>query len=72
MLGQWETYFTLQGTHAQNYHIFTPGGRARIGAWSGGRRNGSRNLPYANAAYSYNFNPGQSGHLVLEFWITPF
>ena len=27
---------------------------------------------YANAAYNYNFKPGQPGHLVLEFWITPF
>ena len=24
VLGQWETYFQLQGVHAQNYHIFTP------------------------------------------------
>ncbi len=29
-------------------------------------------LPWANAACSYNFSPGDSGRLVLEFWITPF
>ena len=31
-----------------------------------------KNLPYANAAYKYNFKPGEPGKLVLEFWITPF
>jgi hypothetical protein len=25
-----------------------------------------------NAAYNYNFKPGESGKLILEFWITPF
>jgi len=29
-----------------------------------------KNLPYANATYRYNFKPGESGKLVLEFWIT--
>jgi hypothetical protein len=29
-------------------------------------------LPYANHAYTYNFREGESGHLILEFWITPF
>ena len=32
----------------------------------------TKDLPYANAAYDYNFKPGASGKLVLEFWITPF
>lgn len=31
-----------------------------------------KDLPYANAAYDYNFKPGESGRLTLEFWITPF
>jgi hypothetical protein len=31
-----------------------------------------RELPYANAAYSYNFKPGESGKLTLEFFLTPF
>jgi hypothetical protein len=32
----------------------------------------TKELPYANAATHYTFRPGQAGHLVLEFWITPF
>ena len=32
----------------------------------------TKELPYANHAMKYNFRPGQSGKLVLEFWITPF
>ena len=31
-----------------------------------------KDLPYANAASKYNFKPGESGKLVLEFFITPF
>jgi hypothetical protein len=31
-----------------------------------------KELPWSNAAYSFNFKPGESGKLVLEFWITPF
>jgi hypothetical protein len=71
VLGQWETYFTLQGTHAQNYHIFTPAeGKDWCMAW--GPAQWTKELPYANHACTYNFRPGQPGHLVLEFWITPF
>jgi len=29
-------------------------------------------LPYANHAQKYSFRPGESGHYVLEFYITPF
>ena len=67
----WETYFTLQGTHAQNYHIFTPAeGKDWCMVW--GPAQWLKELPYANAACAYNFKPGQPGRLVLEFWITPF
>jgi hypothetical protein len=70
-MGEWETYFTLQGTQAQNYHIFTPAeGKDWCMVW--GPNQWIKELPYANAAYSYNFKPGEPGHLVLEFWITPF
>ncbi len=31
-----------------------------------------KDLPYANAACKYAFKPGQSGKLVLEFFVTPF
>lgn len=29
-------------------------------------------FPHANYAYQFNFQHGQSGKLILEFWITPF
>jgi hypothetical protein len=32
----------------------------------------TKELPYANHALKYNFKPGESGNLVLEFYITPF
>ena len=71
ILGQWETYFTLQGTHAQNYHIFTPSeGKDWCMVWSAAQW--LKELPYANAAQKYDFKPGEPGHYVLEFWITPF
>ena len=71
LIGEWETYFTLQGTHAQNYHIFTPAeGKDWCMAW--GPAQWVKELPYANHACTYHFRPGQPGHLVLEFWITPF
>ncbi len=71
LIGQWETYFTLHGTHAQNYHIFTPAeGKDWCMAW--GPAQWIKELPYANSACAYPFRPGESGHLVLEFWITPF
>src|SRR5436190_1815844 len=31
-----------------------------------------KELPWANAAYKYNFKHGEAGKLILEFWITPF
>lgn len=71
IIGTWETYMTLHGTQAQNYHIFTPAeGKDWCMFW--GPAQWAKALPYANAATSYHFRPGQSGHLVEEFWITPF
>lgn len=70
-LGQWETYFSLQGTHAQNYHIFTPS-KDKDWCMVWGPAQWLKELPYANAAQKYNFKPGQSGHYTLEFWMTPF
>ena len=66
-----EAHFRYHGVHAQNYHIFTPAlGKDWTMVW--GCQPWIKNLPYANAAYNYNFKPGQAGKLVLEFWITPF
>jgi PKD domain len=71
LIGQWDAYFSFQGVHAQNYHIFTPAeGKDWTMVW--GPAQWIKQLPYANAACSYNFRPRQSGKLVLEFWITPF
>ncbi|MGD1084143.1 MAG: PKD domain-containing protein [Verrucomicrobiota bacterium] len=71
VMGVWETFMTLQNAHAQNYHIFTPAeGKDWCMFW--GPQQWAKELPYANHACSYNFRPGQPGHLVLEFWITPF
>jgi hypothetical protein len=71
ILGRWDTYMTLQNVHAQNYHIFTPTeGKDWCMFW--GPQQWAKDLPYANHAYNYNFRPGQPGHLVLEFWMTPF
>jgi hypothetical protein len=66
-----EDHWSFHGVHAQNYHIFTPAkDKDWCTAW--GSATWIKELPYANAAYSYNFKPGESGKLMLEFWITPF
>ena len=70
-LGEWETYFQMQSVHAQNYHIFTPA-RDKDWAMFWGPAQWAKRLPYANAAQKYSFGPGEAGHYVLEFWITPF
>lgn len=66
-----EANWAIHGVHAQNYHIFTPSeGKDWTLAW--GVQSWIKELPYSNAACSYNFKPGESGKLVLEFWVTPF
>lgn len=70
-LDYWDAYFSFHGVQAQNYHIFTPAvGKDWALAW--GSQPWIKDLPYANVAYSYNFHPGESGKLTMEFWITPF
>lgn len=71
-LATWDNHFTFKGVHAQNYHIFTPPGEGRDWVFVWGCQPWVANLPYANYAYDYNFKEGESGPLVLEFWITPF
>ena len=66
----WEGY-RFHGTHAQNYHIFTPAeGKHWAMVW--GCQPWIQEIPWSNAVYNYDFRPGESGKLVLEFWITPF
>lgn len=70
-LDRWETYFSYHGVHAQNYHIFTPAvGKDWALAW--GSQPWIKELPYSNISYKYDFQPGESGKLIAEFWITPF
>jgi len=66
-----DAFFSFHGVHAQNYHIFTP---AKEKDWTmvWGSQPWIKDLPYANASYSYDFEPGEKGKLTLEFWITPF
>ena len=66
-----EAHWAIQGVHAQNYHIFTP---AENKDWcmSWNAATWTKDFPFANAATHYTFRPGEAGHLVLEFWITPF
>ena len=66
-----DTHFLFHGVHAQNYHIFTPA-KDKDWAMVWGAQPWIKELPYANAAYQYNFIHGASGKLVLEFFITPF
>ena len=66
-----DAYYAQQGAHAQNYHIFTPA-EGKDWAMDWGCAQYTKELPYANHAINYNFKPGQSGKLILEFWITPF
>jgi hypothetical protein len=63
--------WAIHGVHAQNYHIFTPA-VDKDWAMVWGVATWLKELPYANAATSFNFQPGEAGRLVLEFWITPF
>lgn len=66
-----DAFFQFQGVHAQNYHIFTPAPE-RDWAFVWGCQPWIKELPWANAAYNFNFKHGESGKLILEFWITPF
>ena len=66
-----DAFFQLHGVHAQNYHIFTPAPE-RDWAFVWGAQPWIKELPWANAVYNYNFKHGESGKLILEFWITPF
>lgn len=66
-----ERHWSFAGVHAQNYHIFTPAS-GKDWAMVMGSATWIKNFPHANAAYRYNFKPGESGKLTLEFYITPY
>lgn len=71
VLNESEAFFSLHGTHAQNYHVFTP---AREKSWTmlWGTQQWLKEFPYANAASNYKFAPGESGHYTLEFYVTVY
>lgn len=66
-----QPFFEGKGTSAQNYHVFTP---ALNKDWTmpWGNFPWIKEFPFANSACQYNFNPGESGRLQMEFYITPF
>lgn len=66
-----QLYFKGHGAHAQNYHAFTPvSGKDWAMVWGG--TPWIKEFPYADAAYQYNFKHGESGRLLMEFYVTPF
>lgn len=65
-------YMSFHGRHAQNYHIFTPAPEGKDWAMVWGPQSWIKDFPFSNSAISYDFSHGEGGHLVLEFWITPF
>ena len=71
-MARWDAYFAFHGVHAQNYHIFTPPAEGKEWTLAWGSQPWIKDLPWANAAYGYNFKPGESGKLYLEFYITLF
>lgn len=67
-----KAYMNFHGRQAQNYHIFTPAPEGKDWAMIWGPQTWIKDFPFANSAVSYNFSHGESGSLILEFWITPF
>ncbi|MEK6481728.1 PKD domain-containing protein [Catalinimonas sp. 4WD22] len=65
------THLRFSGVHAQNYHIYTP---PVNGAWTlvWGNQPWISEFPQSNYAFDYSFRQGESGKLILEFWITPY
>lgn len=62
-------HLRFSGVHAQNYHIYTP---PVNNAWTliWGSQPWVAEFPQANYAYQYDFQPGESGSLTLEFYVT--
>ena len=66
-----ENHLSFSGVHAQNYHIYTPPvNNAWVLIW--GNQHWIAEFPRSNYAYNYELEPGTSGKLILEFWITPY
>jgi len=70
--GQGEYFFTTQNCHAQNYHIMTPSEPWKSWAMVWGPQQWLKEFPYSNCASNYDFKPGESGTLRMEFYITVY
>ena len=68
----WQAWYNFHGCHAQNYHIFTPAHSDGDWCMYWGPQVWLKKAPYADYAYNYSFREGESGHLTLEFYITPY
>ena len=66
-----ELYYKGHGAHAQNYHIFTPA-RNKDWAMIWGNTPWIKDFPHMQVAYDHHLEPGDSGTLRMEFYITPF
>ncbi|MBK1880504.1 PKD domain-containing protein, partial [Pelagicoccus mobilis] len=71
LLPKSDLHFKGHGTHAQNYHVFTPAHK-KDWAMIWGNAPWIKDFPHANAAYDYSFKHGESGTLRLEFYITVY
>ena len=70
-LSRQELYFKGHGGHAQNYHIFTPA-KDKDWAMIWGNTPWIKDYPYMQVVYDHQLEPGDSGTLKMEFYITPF
>lgn len=70
-LSRTAAHWAAHGVHAQNYHIFTPA-RDKDWAMAWGSNTWIKEFPWSNAVCRYDFEPGESGRITLEFWVTPF
>ncbi len=70
-LSRQELHFKGHGGHAQNYHIFTPV-KDKDWAMIWGNAYWIKEFPYMQVAYDHHLEPGDSGTLKMEFYITPF
>jgi len=67
-----DNYYRYQGIYGQNYHIYTAPGEGRDWTMIWVCQPWVKYLPWSNHAYSKIYKMGESGNVVIEFWITPF
>ncbi|RED98346.1 PKD domain-containing protein [Marinoscillum furvescens] len=71
LLSKNELHYKGHGSHAQNYHIFTPV-QNKDWAMVWGNTPWIKEFPHYNSASAFDFEHGESGRLQMEFYITPF